>query len=431
MKIDEIINESNKCLQCVKPKCQEACPLHNDIPQMIKNLKEGKIKEAYKINSTTNPMGTICGLICPHEKYCEGACVRGIKDSPVKIGVIENYICMQAINDKSNIKEDVLKNNNSINNRVAIIGGGPAGISCAYFLSHAGIQSTIFEKENFLGGILQYGIPNFRLDKEIVHMTINNILDANIGVVYNSILCNEEIITLRNDNETNDDYDVASTQPNYITIKQLKNQGYKYIFLATGLEKSIMLDIEGVNSNKVFSANEFLRKSEEEKISILKDKEVAIIGGGNVAIDCARTAKKYGKKSTIIYRRLKENMPANKFEIEEAENENVNFIFQKNVTKIIENDNNVITLVLDDKTNFKTNYLIMAIGSKINKEYYDKKILFDENNRIIVNENFETSISNVYAGGDITARNLTVANAIKSGRDVAERIAENIKKLHN
>ena len=289
MNENEILTESQRCLNCANPRCKASCPLGVNIPRMIEYFKNGKIKEAYEIDFESNPFGLICGLICPHEKQCKGACVRGLKEQPVSIGQIEHSICKVALDSfhkggfyspaQSSIKQI------DTSQKVAIIGGGPAGLSCAHELSKANIKSTIFEKESFLGGILMYGIPDFRLDKKLVNKAIDNILNNNIEVIYGTEYCEKGETALN--------------------IAKLKEKGYKYIFISTGLEANKKLEIPGISSKKVLYANEYLREYYENGDLKSESKKIAVIGGGNVAIDTARVAKKLGNDVTIVYRKTR------------------------------------------------------------------------------------------------------------------------------
>ncbi len=438
--IEEIKVEANRCLSCKNSTCQKACPLNTNISKMISKVKEENFEEAYEVILETNPLGLICGLVCPYEKQCEGACIRGIKGEPVQIGKIESFVCenygtqITLFGKEKSIKKDLdqIKDKENLKDRkktkVAIVGGGPAGISCAYFLSTRNISSTIFEKGNYLGGILKYGIPNFRLDKELVEKTIDNCLNYNIELKLNHILVSSDY---KKQNKVEDGKE-------FITIDELKERGYDYIFLCFGNEKSKSLQIEGIEQNNVIGANEFLKinsnylndnasKNDIDRVKIYNDKEFVIIGGGNVAIDSARVAKRLGKTSTIIYRRLEENMPANRSEIEEAKQEGINFIFQKNVTKV-EREDERLKLTLDDNSIFKTDFLIQAIGSNINKNSLENNIAMNENELIDADNNHETNIKNVFAGGDLIQNKSSVAWAIRNGRDVANEIAKRIEE---
>ena len=407
--MEEIIsNEIGRCLNCKNPKCVEGCPLNVNIPQMIAFLKQDKVEEAFRIDMDSNPFGLICGLICPHEKQCQGACIRGIKEKPVQIGKIENYICSQSL--KNQIKAD--KNKKDTITKVAIIGGGPSGLACAYTLSKFGIKSTIFEKEKFLGGILMYGIPNFRLDKSLVKENIKLLLNDNIEIVYES-----EFVAER-----------YKKKENQMSINDLKEKGYEYIFLSIGQGNSKSLNIDGIDTNGVIFATDFLKDYFTNKL-VDSDEEVLVVGGGNVAIDAVRTAKKLYKSATIVYRKVREKMPANNSEIDEAINEGVEFIFETNITKISKNEKR-LTATLNGTKEIECDKIILAIGNDVDKNCFEDYFEFDDNNLIKVNENNMTNIKNVYAGGDLIQNKNTVAYAVSSGIKVANSIVKDINELH-
>ena len=419
---------SNYCLNCKIKPCQNGCPLGNDIPEFIKNIKEENYEQAYKVLSKTTVLESICGRICPHMSQCMGKCIRGIKSNPVQIGTLEAFLGDFAI--KNNYKMDDFNSeniksefNNIKNKKIAIIGSGPAGLTCAAFLAREGFNVTIYEKHSKLGGILRYGIPDFRLDKEILDNTINKILQLGINVIYNMELGVN------------------------ITLQDLQKQ-YDSIFIAIGANIPWKMGIDGENLQGVYGGNLLLENSMHPDY---KGKNIAIIGGGNVAMDCARTINKMGaKKVTVIYRRAKEQMPAEIKEIEDAKNEGVEFLFQTNIIKIL-GENKVekieciktqlvqkegetrLSPVDIENSNFELDmdYVVMAIGSTVEEKVVNSLGL-ECNSRgyIKVNENYETSIKKVYAGGDVAGVKSTVAWAAKSGRDVAQFIINryNIEK---
>ncbi len=231
-----IEEDLKRCINCKNASCAKACPLGVDIPRMIELAKNGDYDEAFNVEFNKNPFGLICGIVCPHEKQCEGACVLGIKGIPNTIGNIESYICQKEILEGKTII-NLEKSNEP---KVAIVGGGPSGIALAHFLSRDGIASTIFEKENYLGGILEYGIPDFRLDKSLVKKNIEYLLNDYINVEYGK----ELVGTSQKENK------------NQITIDDLKDMGYEYIYLGIGLGKSKSLPIEGVEEEGVVLAND-------------------------------------------------------------------------------------------------------------------------------------------------------------------------------
>jgi len=421
----QIKQKAEYCLNCKNPSCQKACPLGNDIPKFINKIKEEKYKEAYAVLAETTIMQPICGLICPHEKQCQGSCVRGIKGEPVQIGELEAFIGNLAIENNwyKHVGAETVsahnKNDAKKNQKIAIIGGGPAGLTCGAYLAKKGYDVTIYEKHNKLGGLLIYGIPEFRLNRELVGNWINEILNLGIKVEYNKELGEN------------------------LDINKLKKE-YDAIFISIGANKSIELGIEGESLDGVYGANEVLEESKHPNYS---EKVVAIIGGGNVAIDTARTIKRLGaKKVYIIYRRAEEQMPAEKKEIEEAKKEKIEFLFQNNIVKII-GDNKVkeielikTELVKNDKekrrvpiniegSNYKlkVDYVLKAIGAKSirNDIYGDVKL--DDRDYIEINKKYKTSNKMIFAGGDIVGNRSTVAYASKAGKEAAEAIHEFLK----
>lgn len=416
--MENIKELSEYCLNCKIKPCQKGCPLGNDIPEFIKNIKEENYEQAYKVLSKTSVLESICGRICPHMSQCMGSCIRGIKSQPVSIGELEAFIGDLAI--KNNYKmDDIEYEKNGI--KVAIIGSGPAGLTCAAFLARKGFDVTIYEKHEKLGGILRYGIPEFRLDKNILDNVINKILDLGI-----TVKCNIELGV-------------------NISLEELTKQ-YDSIFLAIGANIPWKMGIQGEDLHGVYGGNSLLENSIHPNYT---GKNVAIIGGGNVAMDCARTINKMGaKKVTVIYRRAEEQMPAERKEIEDAKNEGVEFLFQTNIIKILgenkvqkieciktqlvqkEGDNRLSPVDIEN-SNFELNmdYVVMAIGSTVEEKVVNNLGLeCDRKGYIKVNENYETSMKNVYAGGDVAGGKATVAWAARSGRDVAEIIIKEYNK---
>lgn len=386
---DEILYKAKYCLNCANPLCKRACPLNMKIPEFIDCIKKEKFDEAQKIIMEKSFLGSICGRVCPHNKQCEGSCIRGIKEKPVSIGELEACVCDRNFSFEINNECEGLK--------VAIIGSGPAGLECAARLRSKGASVTIFEKEKKLGGILTYGIPNERLAKDIVENTINNIVNMGIDVKYSSTF--------------GIDYN----------IDDLKSAGYDAIFLGIGAEKSKMLNIDGSNLKEVYGANEFLREQNVNR----KDK-VIVVGGGNVAMDTASVAMRKGASVCVIYRRRREDMPANLKEIETVEKLGADFIFEENIISILGN-NKVEQIKTTSGKLIDADKVIMAIGSNPNLELL-KDFEISENGFLKVNEFGETSISNVYAGGDLVQSKATVCMAIKTANDVADRIINIFKK---
>ena len=410
------INElANYCLNCKVKPCQKGCPLGNDIPEFIKNVKEENYEQAYKVLSKTTVLESICGRICPHMSQCMGKCVRGIKSNPVNIGALEAFVGDMAQKYNYKMDDEDISRITKKNRKIAIVGGGPAGLTCSAFLAREGFDVTIFEKYNKLGGILSHGIPEFRLDKESLNNTINKILDLGINVEYNKELGVN------------------------INLTDLAKQ-YDAIFIAIGANIPWKMGIEGEELDGVVGGNSLL---EYNKHPNYEGKCVAINGGGNVAMDCARTIKRMGAERVIVvYRRAEEQMPAEKKEIEDAKSEGIEFLFQTNIvkilgenkvqklecvkTKLVQKDGeNRLSPVNIEGSNFKidTDYVVMAIGSMPEDKVVNSLGLeCDRNGYIKVNENYETSMNNVYAGGDVAGAKATVAWAARTGRDVAKQI---------
>lgn len=411
---EEIEKKLNYCLNCkVKPCSKKGCPLHNNIPEFIESLKKEEYVEAYKILSETTVLSGICGKICPHDKQCQGACVRGIKGEPVSIGELENYAYERAYEQNYRLV-DCYETKEKKNKKVAIIGGGPSGLTCAAFLAKEGIDVTIYEKYKYLGGLLVFGIPNFRLNKSRVEEVINQILELGIKVEYEKELG-------RN-----------------LNLEELEKK-YDAIFLSIGANKSTKMGVEGEELNGVYGGNELLEYNLHPNY---KNKNVAIIGGGNVAIDCARTIKKLGaRKVTIIYRREEEQMPAERKEIEEAKKEGIEFAFKNNIVKIIgeksvekieiiktelikkEGEERLSPINIENSNYIiDMDYVIMALGSKTSEIVSKLGLELNKWGNIKIDEKYRTSKEKIYAGGDLAGIKGTVAWAAYSGREAAKNI---------
>ena len=416
--MNEIQEKANYCLNCpVKPCSNKGCPLENNIPGFIKAIKEEDYKKAYEILSETTVLEAICGRICPHTKQCEGSCVRGIKSNAVSIGKMEAFIGDIAIKKNYKIAEINVKNKYK---KIAIVGGGPAGLTAAAFLLKNGYSVTIYEKYDYLGGLLIHGIPEFRLPKEIVKNTIQKIIDLGLKVKYKQELGKE------------------------FSLEELEKE-YDAIFLAFGANITTKMGVEGENLQGVYGGNQLLEYQDHPNYT---NKKVAIIGGGNVAMDCARTIKRLGAKEVkVIYRRSREEMPAEQKEIEDAIAENIEFLYQNNIVKIIGQDKveqlELIKTRLIQKegeirkspvnienSNYKidVDYVIMALGSRPEEFVSDLKLVLNKYGNILVNDKCKTSNPKIYAGGDLAGKIGTVAWAAKSGRDAAISICEDLKK---
>ena len=416
---NNIKQKSEYCLNCrLKPCSIKGCPLNNDIPSFIKNIKEGKYQEAYETLSQTTVLSSVCGRICPHKKQCEGSCIRGINGVSVDIGELEAFvgdlILKEGLNNTIKNKNFNLKKKVS----VAVIGGGPAGLTCSAFLAKEGVDVTIFERYDYLGGLLMYGIPEFRLAKDIVENTIKIVLDFGVQVKYNKKL---------GDN---------------LNLDDLTNN-YDYVVLTFGANCSSKMGIEGERLEGVCGGNELL---ENANYPDYKGKTVIINGGGNVAMDTARTIKRLGAKDVkIVYRRAKEQMPAEEKEILDAEKEGIEILFQNNIVKINginkvegveliktelikkEGDTRLSPVNIEGSNyEIKADYVVMALGSKTDEFVKNLGLELDNKNNVKVNEKYQTSNPKVYAGGDLIGKMKTVAWAAKYGRDISEEILKKI-----
>lgn len=405
----EIEEIRSYCLNCKNSQCRiKGCPLGNCIPEFI---HETDSKKAYEILCNTTILPAICGRICPHEKQCEGSCIRGIKGEPVSIGAMEAYIGDLSIENNYELSIEV--DERAKDKRVAVIGSGPAGLTCAAFLARRGVKVVIYEKHDKLGGLLTHGIPEFRLPREVVEKTIEKILDLGVETKLNQ--------------ELGRDFEIEDLA-----------QKYDAVFVAIGANIPAKMNVEGEGLEGVYGGNYLLEYNKHPNYT---GKKVAIIGGGNVAMDSARTIKKLGASEVyVIYRRAEEQMPAEKKEIADAKKEGIEFLFQTNIVKILGKEKvekleciktelvkkegeNRLSPVNIEGTNFilDMDYVVMATGSKPENNIIEK---FERNEYgyIKIDENMQTSINKVFAGGDIVGQKATVAWASRSGRDAAEKI---------
>lgn len=415
---EEIKNKANHCLGCKVKMCQKGCPLGNDITQFIAYVKEEKYEEAYHILCDTTVLSPICGRICPHKSQCEGSCVRGIKGESVSIGNLEAYLGDLAIENDYEIPKFTDEKKDK---KIAIVGGGPAGITASVQLARHGYDVTIYEKYDKLGGILRHGIPEFRLEKEVLDKQIEKILNLGIKVKYEQAL--------------GKDY----------SLQDLEKE-YDAIFLGFGANISSKMGIQGEDLNGVYGGNELLEHNTHPDYT---GKKVAVIGGGNVAMDTSRTIKRLGADEvTVIYRRAEKQMPAETKEIEDAKTEGVKFLFQTNLVRIIGKEQvesieciktelvkkegearEVPVDIKDSNYEIPMDYVVMAVGSKT-EEAIVKSLDLELTSRgnIKVDENYMTSRNKVFAGGDLSGTKQTVAWASRSGREAANAIMKFLEK---
>ena len=424
--------EASRCLHCKNAKCVQGCPVNIHIPDFIAAVKEGNIEKAGDIIRETSMLPSVCGRVCPQERQCEGNCILGIKGKPVAIGALERYV-----GDKTNAKVGEIKDNGQ---KVAIVGSGCAGITAAADLRKAGYDVTVFEALHEFGGVLRYGIPPFRLPRTVLDRELDGL--KNIGVKFE-----KNVIVGKS-----------------ITINQLKEEGYDAIFLCSGAGLPKMMHIPGENLNGVYSANEFLTRvnlmhaNEAATPTPLKvGEKVAVIGGGNVAMDAARTAVRVGYKEVYIaYRRTEAELPARLEEIRHAKEEGVVFKFLHAPAEIIGKDGYVKAMKFDimelgepdasgrrrpvptgESVTIELDAVIVALGTGpnpiIQKSAQKEGLDLETNNRgyIIVNEETgETSIPGVYAGGDVAPTGESNAiNAMGAGKRAAKAMDEYLKAV--
>ena len=412
----KIIELANDCLNCkIKPCSMKGCPINTNIPEFINMVKEENYEEAYKILQENNLSSYICSLVCPQEEQCEGSCVKGVKSNPVHIGNLEKAVNEWAIKNNYEYKIEKKESNGK---KIAIIGSGPAGLACSIELLKEGFSVDIYEKDKLPGGILVYGIPDFRLSKSIVEELINKI--KNLGANF---------IT---EKELGKD----------ISLEELSKK-YDAVFLGIGATKSTSYSLSEDTIKGVYKSDEFL-KSYNEKQFIDNLGKVVVIGGGNVAMDSARAAIKMGAEEVkILYRRDRSHMPAREVELDDAIKDGVKFkelvrvISADSENGIIKNVNCIETEIVDGKAvdkqgaeNYKeeANTVVFAIGLKPDKNLLQNQgVELDDWGYVKIDENGRTNLENVYAGGDNTESKATVCRALAAGKKAAYGIIKNIK----
>lgn len=407
----EVKIAASKCETCVTKPCQIGCPLNIDIPEFIENVKNNNYGEAFKVLCKSTVLPSVCGKICPVDKQCQGSCAKKASYDPVEIGKIESYVGDLAVENGWKLPRKSKKKE-----RIAVIGSGPSGLTCAGFLAENGYQVTIYEKHEYLGGLLYHGIPKFRLNKELVSKVIKQILDLGMEVKTN--------VSLGKD----------------ISLKELEKE-YDAVFLGLGANVSKMMGLSGEELNGVYGANELLENLVQVDYT---SKRVVVIGGGGVSIDMARTAIKEGASEVgIIYRRSRSEMSAEMNDIRAAKKEGIKFLFQTNVIKVIGEDKvtgiECVKTTLDKEkkainvegSNFviDTDVVIMAVGSRADSELLESlKLDVKENGYLMVNSNNQTSNPKIFAAGDLTGAKSTVSWACRNGRDTAYSIMKFLSK---
>ena len=424
--------EANRCLQCADPKCVTGCPVNIDIPGFIKLIKENEYQQAIGYIKEFNILPAICGRVCPQEVQCENACILGKKKEPIAIGALERFIADWEKQNSLKTCPDCKPPNNI---RVAVIGSGPAGLTCAADLARKGYNITIFEAFHKGGGVLVYGIPEFRLPKEIVQEEIETLEMLGVKIEYNKII------------------------GKILTLNDLREMGYKAFFIGVGAGLPIMLNMPGLHLNGVVTANELLTRANlmkaykfpEYDTPINIGRIITVIGGGNVALDSARVALRLGaEKVTIVYRRSEEEMPARRAEYHHAKEEGIEFQFLTNPIEIVGDEySNVQQLKvmkmklgeLDDSGRRRpipienseflipTDTVILAVGTRANP-ILTKTLPYlklTQRGYIETDEFGVTNIEDIFAGGDIVTGSATVISAMGAGRIAAKAIDDYLK----
>ena len=431
----EAMEEANRCLGCKKAKCMEGCPVSINIPGFVHEVKEGNFEKAYQIIGESSALPAVCGRVCPQETQCEGKCIRGLKGEAVSIGKLERFVADWA--KENGIKPVPAAQKNG--HKVAVIGSGPSGLTCAGDLAKMGYDVTIFEALHKAGGVLVYGIPEFRLPKDkVVAAEVENVKSLGVKIETNVIIGKS------------------------VTIDELlKDEGFEAVFIGSGAGLPMFMGIPGEQANGVFSANEYLTRNnlmkafrEDYDTPIAHGKKVAVVGGGNVAMDAARTALRLGAEVHIIYRRSEAELPARKEEVHHAKEEGVQFDLLCNPVEILTDDKDWVTGIKcirmelgepdasgrrrpveipGSEFTIDVDTVIMSLGTSPNPLISSTTIGLDVNKRkcIIADEEFgKTSKEGVYAGGDAVTGAATVILAMGAGKAGARGIDEYIKSKY-
>ncbi len=429
---EEAMAEAARCINCKNAQCMKGCPVSIDIPGFIAQVKEGNFEEAFNIISKSSALPAVCGRVCPQESQCEGKCIRGIKGDPVSIGKLERFVADWA--RENGIKPQPAKEKNG--HKVAVIGSGPSGLTCAGDLAKLGYDVTIFEALHEAGGVLVYGIPEFRLPKEaVVKKEIENVKSLGVKIETNVVVGKS------------------------VTIDSLiEDEGFDAVFIGSGAGLPKFMGIPGENANGVFSANEYLTRSNLMKAfkdgsntPIMVGKKVAVVGGGNVAMDAARTALRLGAETHIVYRRSEEELPARVEEVHHAKEEGIIFDLLTNPTEILSNEDGWVcgmkcvkmelgepdasgrrrpVVIEGSEYTMDVDVVIMSLGTSPNPLISSTTEGLETNKWkcIVADEaNGKTTKEGVYAGGDAVTGAATVILAMGAGKAAAQGIDEYIK----
>ena len=427
----QALDEAQRCLHCKNKPCMQGCPVMVHIPDFIAKVAEGDFEAAYQIIAATSALPAVCGRVCPQESQCEKYCVRGIKGESVGIGRLERFVADWHRQHTAAAPEKPASNGH----KVAVVGSGPAGLTCAGDLARKGYDVTVFEALHLAGGVLVYGIPEFRLPKAIVQKEVDGLKAMGVTIATDTV--------------------IGRT----VSIDELQQEmGFEAVFIGSGAGLPMFMDIPGVNYRGVYSANEFLTRINlmkayrpDSDTPIQHPKKVAVVGGGNVAMDAARCAKRLGAEVSIVYRRGMEELPARKEEVEHAEEEGILFRTLCNPVEILANENDDVTAircirmelgepdasgrrrpieVKGSEFELDVDCVIMALGTSPNPliKSTTKGLEINRKGGIVVNEDGLTSRENVYAGGDAVTGAATVILAMGAGKTAAKAIDEALSK---
>ena len=428
---EQALDEAQRCLNCKNRACMQGCPVMVHIPEFIAEVAKGDFEAAYQIISNTSALPAVCGRVCPQETQCEMYCVRGKKGDPVGIGRLERFVADWHNAHCTEAPEKPASNGH----RVAVVGSGPAGLTCAGDLARKGYDVTVFEALHLAGGVLVYGIPEFRLPKAIVQKEVDGLKAMGVTIATDTV--------------------IGRT----ISIDELmEEQGFEAVFIGSGAGLPMFMDIPGVNYRGVYSANEFLTRINlmkaylpDSDTPIQRPKKVAVVGGGNVAMDAARCAKRLGAEVYIVYRRGMEELPARKEEVEHAEEEGIIFKTLCNPVEIFADENDDVNKIRcirmelgepdasgrrrpievpDSEFDLDVDCVIMSLGTSPNPliKSTTKGLEINRKGGIVVNEDGLTSREKVYAGGDAVTGAAMVILAMGAGKTAAKAIDEALSK---
>ncbi|MBQ9318405.1 MAG: NADPH-dependent glutamate synthase [Bacilli bacterium] len=415
---EEALKEASRCLQCNNPRCVKGCPVGVMIPLFIKEILNNDLNKAYEAILESSSLPSICGRVCPQEKQCEKMCIRGLKGESIAIGALERYV---GDNNTYVDQKTIIKNGL----KVAIVGSGPSGLACAYDLAKNGFEVTIYEVLQTPGGVLTYGIPEFRLPKDVVVREIDKLKKMGVNIITDVLIGNT------------------------LTLNDLQKE-YDYVYLGTGAGIPKFMGIEGESANGVFSANEILTRvnlmksyKNDANTPVKKASIAYVIGGGNVAMDAARSLRRLGIEVHLMYRRSMDELPARKMEVNHAIEEGIIFDTLKLPKKIlVDEDNNVtgmqiVDMILGEKDDsgrrsvqedphslqqITCDMVVMALGTSINHEAIKNTDIKTTDRGLIATNDSKTSIDNVYAGGDVVTGAATVILAMEAGKKAASEI---------